>query len=80
MILKFEFCHAAGWLRIRMENVGSMSSERITDFVSDPEFTQNIARALGIADVNGHYLRGLSLILGNAVHRWAIRGGRPDRR
>lgn len=34
MILKFGICHAAGWMRIRMENLGSLTPERITEFLS----------------------------------------------
>lgn len=42
MILKFGICHAARWMRIRMENLGSLSPERIADFLSgsaEIEFT-----------------------------------------
>lgn len=42
MILKFAVCHAARWMRIRMENLGSLAPARITDFLSgsaEIEFT-----------------------------------------
>jgi transposase InsO family protein len=42
MILKFGVCHAARWMRIRMENIGTLSPERISDFLSgsaEIEFT-----------------------------------------
>jgi transposase InsO family protein len=34
MILKFQVCHHAGWMRIRMENLGSLTPMRITEFLS----------------------------------------------
>lgn len=34
MILKIRVCHHAKWMRIRMENIESLTPERITDFLS----------------------------------------------
>jgi transposase InsO family protein len=33
MILKFRICHAAGWMLIRMNNVGALTPDRITEFL-----------------------------------------------
>jgi transposase InsO family protein len=33
MILKFWICHAAGWVRIRMENIQALTPEKISEFL-----------------------------------------------
>jgi hypothetical protein len=34
MILKIRVCHHAGWMQIRMENLETLTPERITEFLS----------------------------------------------
>ena len=55
MILKLGICHAARWVRIRMENIQTLAPEKITEFLGGStgiEFTgQSRAEQIGRAHV-----------------------------